>query len=423
MDYTPRVLDLALDELLPELAAIAIEGAKGVGKTATAERRCAAMVDLTKQSQREVIAADPGVILTQPKPTLVDEWQLAPETWDRVRRAVDSNRAAGQFILTGSAWPTAKRPVHSGAGRIAGLQMRPLNIYERHLDEPTVSTASLLAGAKPQIGGQAKTDLAGYAEEIVASGFPGIRDLGPRARRLQLDSYLDRAVDRDMEQNGTAVRRPGELLAWLRSYAAATGSTASQQAIADAATPGQTQPPSRQTASRFSAALERQFLLDPLPSWVPSMSPFSRLTMGPKHHLVDPALAARLLGADVSSLLRGQSVRTGPTASPLLGALFESLAVQTVRVLAENAEARAAHLRTRGGEHELDLILENADWTVVAIEVKLKPVITAKDTKNLKWLANVIPERIADLAVITTGQHAYRREDGIAVIPLSLLGP
>ncbi|MDR3359964.1 MAG: DUF4143 domain-containing protein [Bifidobacteriaceae bacterium] len=422
MAYLPRVIDGVLDDLLPHLPAIAIEGARGVGKTATAQRRAERVIDLTQGEQRAIIEAKPDLAVSGPGTTLIDEWQLVPEVWDRVRAAVDVDPTGGRFLLTGSAWPSRQVRIHSGAGRIARLTLRPLSFPERGLARPTVSLTQLLAGDARAIEGESGIDLTAYTEEITASGFPGLRNLPERPRRVQLDSYLDRAVDRDLPENGTQVRRPSALRAWLAAYGGATSTTSSYTTILEAATSGSANKASRQTLDGYREALERQFLLDPLPAWEPALSPLRRLALAPKHHLVDPALAARLAQVDAPALLRGEGRVVAPGAAPFLGALFESLVAQTVRVLAAAAFARTFHLRTKGGEHEVDLIVEADDGRVVAIEVKLNPVVTAKDVAHLLWLRRTISDRLADLVVVTTGRQAHRRPDGVAVVPLALLG-
>jgi len=150
----------------------------------------------------------------------------------------------------------------------------------------------------------------------------------------------------------------------------------------------------------------------------------ARLGSAPKHHLADPALAARLLGADVDSLLEGSA--GAPTVSRsglLLGALFESLVTLSVRVYAQAAEAAVQHLRPRNGDHEVDLVVQRADHRVVALETKLAPTVDDRDTAQLRWLRDRLGDELLDAVVVTTGTDAYRRADGIAVIPAALLGP
>lgn len=425
MPYRRRIVDDALDELLPELAAIALEGAKAVGKTATAAQRARTFIDLSDPATRQIAEANPDFIKQGQTPVLIDEWQLEPSLWDRVRRAVDADSSGGQFLLTGSAGIPVGVPIHSGAGRIVSLRMRPMAFAERGVCEPSVSMRSILEGDEPAIGGRSEVTLSGYVDEILRSGFPGIRDLVPRARDLQLDSYVARLVDHELAENGIRVRRPAALRAWLAGYAAATSTDASYTAILDAATAGAADKPVRQTADIYRQSLERLFLLDPLPAWTPSLSPLRRLTHTPKHHLVDPALAARIVGVSGEGLLRGEGVRvrTRPDAGTWLGALFESLVVQSLRIYAEAAGASVGHLRTKSTDHEVDLIVERRDRSIVGIEIKLSASVDDRDVKHLHWLRGQMPDRVIDTVVITTGERAYRRGDGVAVIPLALLAP
>lgn len=426
--YLPRVADRELDVLLPELPAIAIEGAKGVGKTATAERRAATVHRLDDEGQRSIAEADPARLAAGTPPILLDEWQRVPATWDVVRRAVDHDRTPGQYLLTGSATPIGA-PTHSGAGRIVTLRMRPLTLAERGVGQPTVSLAALLSGSRPAVSGATDVRLDDYAREVVASGLPGLRGLSARACRAQLDGYLDRIVEHDFPEQGRAVRNPAALRRWMTAYAAATSTTASYETIRDAATGGQGEKPAKTTAAPFNGILQRLWIVEPVPAWLPTANRMARLASAPRHQLADPALAARLLGVDADALLagrtalaRGESVG-GPRGATLLGALFESLATLSVRVFAQAAEGTVSHLRTRGGEREVDLIVEGRGLRVLAIEVKLGQAVADADVRHLHWLRDQLGDSLLDAVVVTTGTEAYRRPDGIAVVPLALLGP
>jgi predicted AAA+ superfamily ATPase len=419
--YSNRVIDGELDDLLPGLPAIAIDGPKGVGKTATAQQRAATMLALDEPSQRELLAADPQRLDRAETPVLIDEWQRLPLSWDLVRRSVDRNPAPGRFLLTGSAVPT-DTPTHSGAGRIVQLRMRPMTLSERSVESPTVSVKSLLSDAISQIGGHTRIGLETYADEIVSSGFPAIRQLPARARRAQLDGYLARIVERDFAEQGVKIRRPATLRAWLTAYAAATSTTTSYNAILDAATAGEHDKPAKTTTMTYRDVLTQLWLLEPVPAWLPTTNPFTRLAQAPKHHLADPALAARLLGLDVPALLDVNGRPTGRRENQM-GALFESLIALQLRVFGQSAEARLHHLRTRNGDHEVDFILERADHRALAIEVKLGSVVTDRDVSHLRWLKEQLGSDLIDAVVVNTGQDAYRRTDGIAVVPAALLGP
>ncbi|RIQ11452.1 ATP-binding protein [Jiangella rhizosphaerae] len=423
MAYRRRIVDDTLDELFPHLAAIALEGAKGVGKTATAGQRATTVLSLDNPNTRAAVAGNLDLVTQVPLPVLIDEWQLEPYVWDRVRRAVDADGTGGQFLLAGSAGVAPGIRLHSGAGRIVSMPMRPLSFSERGIQEPTVSMRAVLAGEQQEVTGMSDVNLPAYTDEVLRSGFPGIRDLPERARQMQLDSYVARIVQRELPEAGLTVRRPGSLRAWLTAYAAATATTAAYGTILDAATPGEGDKPTRQTVGVYREHLRRIFILDPVDAWIPAFAPLTRLTRAPKHHLVDPALAARLVGVGKTGLLRGDGTRVSATTGTWLGALFESLVAQSVRVYAEAADARVGHLRTKNDTHEIDLIVERGDLSCLAIEVKLADTVSDADVRHLNWLHEQLGDRLIDRMVIYTGTFAYRRRDGVAVVPLALLGP
>jgi predicted AAA+ superfamily ATPase len=421
--YLPRTVDGELDELFTGAAAISLEGAKGVGKSATAAERATRTFLMEDPAVREAVAAAPE-LLRGTGPALIDEWQHLPMTWDVVRRAVDAGAAPGQFLLTGSA-SSFSPGSHSGAGRILKVRMRPLSLAERGLSSPTVSLAAILTGTQPDVSGETSVGLPEYVEEICGSGFPGIRGLPQRVRRAQLSGYVDRVVDRDMVEAGLKVRKEATLRRWMAAYAAATSSVASYEKIRDAATPGEGNKPARSTTEPYRNMLERLFILDPLPAWQPTHSHLRQLAAAPKHHLTDPALATTLLGLGPASLLHGDQ---GPVPRPqdgsLLGALFESLVTLGVRTYAQRAEASVGHLRTHRGDHEVDLIVERDDGRIVAIETKLATTVSQDDTVHLRWLRDRLGDDLLDAVLVTSGRYAYRRpEDGVAVVPAALLGP
>lgn len=230
-----------------------------------------------------------------------------------------------------------------------------------------------------------------------------------------LDAYLQRVIDRDLPDLGFGVRRPETLRRWLASYAAASSTTTAYARLLDATTGGDGSQPAKTTTIAYRDHLTRIWLLDPVPGWLPANNPIRRLQQAPKHQLADPALAARLLDISATSLL-------GTPHAHMAGPLFESLVTLGVRVMAQAAEARVSHLRLTGGDREVDLVVQGADGQILALEVKLAPDVTSADVRHLIWFREQIPDRVADLAVITTGTTAYRRRDGVAVVPLALLG-
>jgi predicted AAA+ superfamily ATPase len=423
LDYRPRIVDAELDELMHGVAAVVLEGPKAVGKTVTGTRRAATVHRLDDPPQLAVAIADPSLLVRGARPVLIDEWQRLPESWDVVRRAVDDDPTPGQYLLAGSAIPS-DAPAHSGAGRIVTVRMRPLSLAERGVETSTVSLQDLLSGRRPALDGTTAVGLTEYVREIVASGFPGFRGMSGRQLRAQLDGYLDRIVTRDFPEMGRSIRNPAVLRRWLSAYAAATSTTASYETIRNAATAGYGEKPAKSTTRPYADILERLWIVEPVPAWLPSRSRIARLSAPPKHQLADPALAARLLRLDVDALLTAQpGSLPSMDDEPLLGNLFESFVTQSLRVYAQAAEADVMHLRTKGGEREVDLIVQGPDGAVVAIQVKLARTIRDRDVGRLTWLREVAGPVVVDEIVVTTGPHAFRRPDGIGVIPFALLGP
>lgn len=420
--YRRRVIDEELDELMPGLSAISVEGPKGVGKTATALTRAATVYRLDDDGQRQIVEAAPHRLTRGTEPILIDEWQRVPSSWDVVRRAVDEDSRPARFLLTGSASPSGP-PTHTGAGRIVPIRMRPLTLAERGY-APSVHLSDLLGGGRPNVEGHTSVGLDEYVDEIVSGGFPGMRGLTHRQLRSQLDGYLTRVIDREFAEQGMTIRRPDTLRAWMRAYAAATATTASFETIRDAATPGVGNKPALTTTLPWRDILTRLWLLDPVAAWLPTNNRLTELASSDKHHFADPALAARLLNVTATGLTSGAQITPSIQRSGVfLGALFESLLALNLRVYAQAAEAQVRHLRTQRGEHEVDFIVIGPDDGIVAIEAKLSATVVDSDVKHLRWLRDRIGDRLLDAVVVTTGTQAYRRADGIAVVPAALLGP
>lgn len=422
IQYEQRIVDHELDDLLAGLTAVSLEGPKAVGKTETALRRAETVFRLDDPQTLQIIEAAPERIATGATPILVDEWQRMPACWDVIRRAVDGDPSPARFLLTGSAAPTGL-PKHSGAGRIVTVRMRPMSLAERQLGPNSVSLSSLLSGrSAAPLEGATDVGLAEYVDEIVRSGFPAIRRQSGRILRAQLDGYLDRIVEHDFVEMGHVVRNTGALRRWLTAFGAATSTTASYDSIRDAASSGLADRPSKASTIPYRATLEQLWMIDEVPAWAPTRNRLRRLGASPIHQLADPALAVRLLGLDADALIDGaEAGPVVPRDGTLLGALFESLVTLSVRVYAQANEASVSHLRTRAGEQEVDLIVERGDGRVVAFEVKLSATVNDHDTRHLRWLRDRTGDDLLDAAVITTGHEAYRRRDGIGVIPAALL--
>ena len=417
-EYLRRYIDEELDALLPSLHGIAIDGPKGVGKTVTASRRANRTFRVDEESSRNLLISAGKQALTSAPTVLIDEWQHYPPLWDSVRRLIDA-QVSTHFLFTGSASPITNDNTHSGAGRIISLRLRPLALSERAGTQPRIFINDIFEQAplSSPIHGESSFSYSDYAQAICATGFPQITQLPPRARRASIDGYIARLVDRDLPEQGIMIRRPSALRAWLTAYAGATATTASYTKILAAALPNEGEQPSKSAANNYRSLLEKLWILDPLPAWLPTYTPLTRLSKAAKHHLADPGLAAYLMGVSEDTLTSGQ-----PGTAEIFGQLFESLMLLTLRAAAGASEAKTYHFRSKSGEHEVDAILERYDGKVIAFEAKSSALVEERDVKHLNWLGAQLGSRLLDKIVVYTGQYAYRRPDGVAVIPLALLG-
>ena len=284
---------------MPHVAAVTLDGPKGVGKTSTASRRAVDELRLDLEQHWRMARADPELVTRLPKPLLIDEWQRVPAVWDAVRRAVDDGADPGSFLLAGSASPSLEAPIHSGAGRILSLRIRPMALCERDLVEPSVSMAALLRGGA-EVSGTSPMGVSDYLEEILASGFPGLRGLPPRVRTAQLRSYTTRIFERELpDERGVSIRRPASLMGWLSAYASAVGTTATWETIRTAATPGDADPPTKATVSRY-----RDWLTSPV-------------APGPRARVASPRNLAPQPGAGTqTSPGRSRARRRSPPRNP-----------------------------------------------------------------------------------------------------------
>ena len=414
--YVKRVADDLVASALEAVGAVVLEGPKACGKTETARQHAASetLLDVDPEAQRAA-AVDPRLILRGATPRLIDEWQREPQVWDAVRREVDARRASGQFILTGSATPTESTVRHSGAGRMVVVTMRPMTLFEQGHSQGTVSLQDLLDGREPAAG-TAATDLAAYAERIVVGGWPGLMGSSVREAMTFANGYIDMIVDHDIDVISGARRNPRLVRRFLQAYAQLSAHTAQLSTIIERARGiAEDEAPSRWTAQPYLDALDRLMVIDDVEAWSPELRSRTRLMSTPKRHLVDPSLAASLMQCDPARLLGDLNT---------LGYLFESLATRDIRVYASASNASVYHYRERGGELEVDLIVERRDGTWIGIEVKLGSAFIDQAAASLLRLkASRVVRPPAALVVVTATEYAYRRDDGIIVVPLALLGP
>jgi predicted AAA+ superfamily ATPase len=414
--YRPRVVDSELAQRLKAVGAVVVEGPKACGKTATARQLAASEVLLdVDASARQALAVDPALVLDGPTPRLLDEWQVEPAIWNHVRRAIDDRGRSGQFVLTGSAVPADDVTRHTGAGRIARLRMRPMSLFEVGRSSGRISLAGLLDGQIEPCPdpGLAVADL---AEEIAIGGWPGLRDRQAPNVLSALRGYLDEIARVDVSRVDTARRDPDRVTRLLRSLARNTATRAAATTLA-ADAGGSDGPLKDDTVRDYLRVLDRLMVVEDQPAWAPHLRSKHRLRTAPKRHFVDPSLAVAALRTTPERLLH--EIIT-------LGFLFESLVVRDLRVYAQPADAQVLQYRDSGGL-EADAIVEARDGRWMAFEVKLgQRHVDEAAAALLRFAGRVDTARCGEpalLGVIVATGYGYRREDGVAVVPIGALGP
>jgi predicted AAA+ superfamily ATPase len=301
--------------------------------------------------------------------------------------------------------------------------MRPLSLAERGLANQKVGLSALLSKEQGEIEGATDVGLETYLEQIVQSGFPGIWQLPAKGASLQIDGYLENIVNKEFEEQGLIVRKPDILRNWMRGYAAATGTTASYQAILDVSTPGEADKPAKKTTRSYRDVLDALWITDRIDPWLPMGTMFKYVGKTPKHYLADPALAAHLLDITQDNLLEGvDNVPLAQQGKTIAGRLFEALVGLSLQTYALACGARLRHFRTTSGDHEVDFIVEKGK-SVIAIEVKLSSSVEGGEIKHLQWLEKTFGEQYKiTKMIVNTGGTAYTRKDGVLVVPAVLLG-
>ncbi|HKH78797.1 MAG TPA: DUF4143 domain-containing protein [Solirubrobacteraceae bacterium] len=409
-------MDRELGARLSAVGAVVIEGPRACGKTATARQVAASEVLLDVDAQaRQAIAIDPALVLEGATPRLIDEWQIEPTIWNHVRRAIDDRSDPGQFVLTGSAVPADDITRHTGAGRITRLRMRPMSLFETGHSAGSISLAELLEGRVSPSSDPGLT-VAGIAEALALGGWPGLRGRGVPDGLLAVRDYLDEIARVDIGRMDGTHRDPNRVARLFASLARNVATHAAATTLARD-TGGADGPLKDDTVREYLGALERLMVIEDQPAWAPHLRSSYRLRTAPKRHFVDPSLAVAALRATPDRLLDDLN---------LLGFLFESLVVRDLRVYAQAADGRVLQYRDNGGL-EVDAIVETGDGRWMAFEVKLgQGQIDDAAASLMRFAKRIDTARCGSpalLGVIVATGYGYRREDGVAVIPIGALGP
>lgn len=415
--YRERVLDRELDERLSAIGAVLIEGPKACGKTESATQKATTTYRLdVDPAARNAASVAPDLLLDSPSPVLFDEWQVVPTLWDQVRRAVDDHAPEkGLYILTGSATPNEDVNRHSGAGRIAIIQMRPMSLMESGHSNGQASLKAVLDGNKvtAQAPGLTVPDV---IERICIGGWPALLEASTQDASRWLRDYLNQIILVDIQQLGVRRRDPENIRRLLGSLARNVGTPAKVTSLARDVG-GPEGPVARATVDGYLNSLSRLRLTENAPAWAPHMRSATPLQSSPTRYFVDPSLAVAALGQGPSQLLRDLNAT---------GFLFENLVVRDVRIYAQELGGEVHHWRDQN-QNEVDIVVTLPDGRWGAFEVKINPDDADKAAASLLVFAEKVDQGKAGppaaLGVITATGFAYRRPDGVTVLPIGTLGP
>ena len=416
--YKPRLADKELATRLARASAVLIEGPKACGKTATAKRMARSEVCFDVDANaRQAVAIDPHPLLEGATPRLFDEWQVAPEIWNHVRRASDQRSGKGNFILTGSAVPTDDIARHSGAGRISRLRMRTMSLFEQDHANGAVSLGELLSGATISATEPGLT-ISDVIEFICRGGWPGTIDDSLNQAMGFVRDYIDELRRTDVESVDGVLRDPTKVLRLMQSLARNIATEVKLTTLAsDISAIGENV--QGRTVASYMVALRKLFVVEELPPFSPHLRSRSRLRQAPRQHFTDPSVAVAALRSNPRQLRADLEY---------LGHLFESLVVRDLRVYAAPHDAELSHYRDNTGL-EVDAVIQAAAGAWMPVEVKLgnsESIIDAAAATLLKFKSRVDTAKMgepANLLVVTATGYAYRRPDGVSVAPIGVLGP
>lgn len=415
--YLSRLCDQELQKALQSSGAVLIEGAKWCGKTRTASEAAKSILYMqdpdNSASYQAMADTKPSLLLKGEAPRLIDEWQMAPVLWDAVRFEVDNRGDAGQFILTGSAVPADNVTAHTGTGRFSRMLMRPMSLFESKESNGSVSLGGLFAGNQ-DIESMSELSIEKIAFAICRGGWPAsVLKNEESALRMSRD-YVEAVINHDVSRVDDVEKNPERVRLLLRSLARNVSTLASIQTIKSDIEATDVSI-SDKTIGSYLNALRRIFVVEDLPAWLPSMRSRSAIRTSAKRHFVDPSIATAVLRTNPDGLLNDFNT---------FGFLFESLCTRDVRIYAQAIDGDVFHYRDKSGL-ESDMIVRLRDGRWAAIEVKLGNKQIEEAAKNLLALKTKIDEdkmgSASFLMVITGGQYAYRRNDGVLVVPIGCL--
>ena len=417
--YMPRMIDCAVERYLTTMGAVCIEGPKWCGKTWTSSYHSNSEIligDPANSFQNRSLAElSPALVLEGETPRLIDEWQEVPSLWDAVRYTVDQRGGKGQFILTGSATPKRKGILHSGAGRIGRLRMRPMSLFESGDSSGKASLQKLCTGElAPAMTGE--VELRRLAQLIVRGGWPGNLDAKEEDAPLLPAEYLRAVVEDDIHRIDGIKRDGRKLWLLLRSLARNESTTATNRSLKNDIKEMDDEDIDVETVATYLDIFDRLFLSDNQRPFSSRLRSSIRVKQAEKRHFCDPSLACALLGASPERLIGDLET---------FGFLFEALCERDLKVYAESFGAQVCHYQDYAG-NEIDAVVELPDGGWCGIEIKLGANKIEEAAASLLRIQNEIekdggkkPNALCVLCGLSNA--AYQRPDGVFVVPITAL--
>lgn len=420
--YKPRILDTVVENYLKTFGAICIEGPKWCGKTWTSSFHSNSEIYITDPAgnfqNRQLAMLDPSLVLQGLYPRLIDEWQEVPSLWDAVRFEVDKTTEKGKFILTGSATPNHKGILHSGAGRIARLHMRPMSLYEAGKSDGSVSLKKLCSGnISPHLTGEVKLmDLIDY---IIRGGWPNNQTLPLENAAILPKEYITAVISDDIERIDGIKRDRHKMELLLRSLARNESTTVTNKKLKDDIKDLDNEDIVVETVASYLDVLSRLFIIDNQKPFASRIRSSVRVKQAEKRHLADPSLACALLNATPQMLINDLNT---------LGFLFEALCERDLKIYAESFGAELFHYQDYKNR-EIDAVISMPDGEWCAFEIKLGANQIDAAAENLLKIKKEIEAdedgKVPAILCVLCGMSnaAYQRTDGVYVVPITSLAP
>ena len=418
-DYRPRLIDNIIDSYLEAFGAVCVEGPKWCGKTWTSSYHCKSEIMLGNPDgnfqNRQLAQMSPSLVLEGETPRLIDEWQEVPQLWDAVRYKVDQSGNKGQFILTGSATPNHKGILHSGAGRIAKLRMRPMSLFESGNSSGDISLKDICEGRiEPKISGE--VDLRKLINFIIRGGWPANQETTLKQAAYLPIQYIRAVLDDDVYRIDNVKRDKHKMELLLRSLARNEATTVTNKKLKNDIKEIDDEDIDVETVSAYLDVFQRLFLTDNQKPFEAKLRSSIRIKQAEKRHLSDPSLAAALLNATPEMLLNDLNT---------LGFLFESLCERDLKIYAESFDAELYHYQDYNN-NEMDAVIAMPDGKWCGFEIKLGANQIDMAAENLIKIKNEIkasggiaPDSLCVICGLSNA--AYQRPDGVFVVPITAL--